>query len=167
MIVCTPQHFEQRKRELELQYLEAQEKLEEENRNKGFTQTYPQGWKRIRELIKINSGAANLYTFLAEHLDPICGAVVADQKFLAEQLECSTRTIQRQIKFLEEKKALVKIPIAGRVCAYALNPYEVWKSYDSTKKYAAFITKTLVNKEGDIKRRIMSMFSYEPNENNQ
>ena len=54
---------------------------------------------------------------------------------------------------------LVKIPVAGKVCAYALNPNEVWKGYDNNKEYAAFITKTLVNKDGDIKRRIMNMFS--------
>ncbi len=40
-------------------------------------------------------------------------------------------------------------------------PHEVWKGYDNAKEYAAFVTKTLVNKDGDIKRRIMSMFSPE------
>ncbi|EII5390494.1 hypothetical protein ACHW96_004613, partial [Escherichia coli] len=35
------------------------------------------------------------------------------------------------------------------------------KGYDNAKEYAAFVTKTLVNKDGDIKRRIMSMFSPE------
>ncbi|EBZ0888086.1 helix-turn-helix domain-containing protein, partial [Escherichia coli] len=29
------------------------------------------------------------------------------------------------------------------------------------KNYAAFVTKTLVNKDGDIQRRIMAMFSGE------
>ena len=55
----------------------------------------------------------------------------------------------------------LRIPVAGRVCAYALDPHEVWKGYDNAKEYAAFVTKTLVNKDGDIKRRIMSMFSPE------
>lgn len=62
---------------------------------------------------------------------------------------------------LETERALVRIPVAGRVCAYALDPHEVWKGYDNAKEYAAFVTKTLVNKDGDIKRRIMSMFSPE------
>ncbi|MGG7300037.1 repA, partial [Escherichia coli] len=53
----------------------------------------------------------------------------------------------------------VKIPVAGRVCAYALNPHEVWKGYDNNKPTAAFFTKTLVSKDGEIKRRIMAMFS--------
>ncbi|MCT7094602.1 hypothetical protein, partial [Salmonella enterica] len=31
--------------------------------------------------------------------------------------------------------------------------------YDTSKEYAAFVTKTLVNKDGEIQRRIMAMFS--------
>ncbi|MBE3060275.1 helix-turn-helix domain-containing protein, partial [Klebsiella pneumoniae] len=53
----------------------------------------------------------------------------------------------------------VRIPVAGKVCAYALDPHEVWKGYNTSKNYAAFVTKTLVNKDGDIQRRIMAMFS--------
>ena len=90
-----------------------------------------------------------------------CGAVVCDQQFLADHLEVSTRTIRNWLKYLETERALVRIPVAGRVCAYALDPHEVWKGYDNAKEYAAFVTKTLVNKDGDIKRRIMSMFSPE------
>ncbi len=57
------------------------------------------------------------------------------------------------------KNALVRIPVAGKVCAYALDPHEVWKGYNTSKNYAAVVTKTLVNKDGDIQRRIMAMFS--------
>ena len=71
----------------------------------------------------------------------------------------STRTIRRWLDYLEEKGALVRIPVAGKVCAYALDPHEVWKGYNTTKNHAAFVTKTLVNKDGDIQRRIMAMFS--------
>jgi len=139
---------------------EAQER-EEARKNKGFTQVYSKGWRRIRELSKGNAGAAGLYAFFAEHIDPTCGAVVCDQQFLAHHMEVSTRTIRNWIKYLETERALVRIPVAGRVSAYALNPHEVWKGYDNAKEYAAFVTKTLVNKDGDVKRRIMSMFSAE------
>ena len=134
------------------------QKAKEDRKNHGFTQVYSQGWKRVRELAKGNPGAAGLYAFFAEHIDPSCGAVVCDQQFLADQFEVSTRTIRNRLKYLETNKAIIKIPVAGRVCAYALDPLEVWKGYDTTKEYAAFMTKTLVNKDGDIKRRIMSMF---------
>ena len=128
-------------------------------KNNGFTQVYPKGWERIRELLKKHPRATGLYSFFAEHIDPTCGAVVADQQFLADQMSVSVRTIQRWLDFLEGERVLVRIPVAGKVCAYALNPYDVWKGYNSAKDYAAFVTKTLVNKDGEIKRRIMAMFS--------
>ena len=115
----------------------------------------------LPSLLKDSQGisALKLYSFLAEHIDPTCGAVVADQQFLAEKLGVSRSTIIRWLNYLESKNALVRIPVAGKVCAYALDPHEVWKGYNTTKNHAAFVTKTLVNKDGDIQRRIMAMFS--------
>ncbi|EHN1697942.1 helix-turn-helix domain-containing protein [Salmonella enterica subsp. enterica serovar Newport] len=141
-------------------FKEAQE-AEEDNKNDRFTQIYPKGWKRIRELSRDKQGVAAiaLYSFLAEHIDPSCGAVVADQQFLADQLNVSRSTIKRWLNYLESRNVLVRIPVAGKVCAYALDPHEVWKGYNKTKGYAAFVTKTLVNKDGEIQRRIMTMFS--------
>ena len=43
------------------------------------------GWKRLRELFRLNSGAAELYSMLAENIDGACGAVVADQAYLADR----------------------------------------------------------------------------------
>ncbi|SSK10745.1 helix-turn-helix domain-containing protein [Klebsiella pneumoniae] len=131
------------------------------NRSSDLTQVYPLGWKRIIELAKGNAGAFGLYSFFAENIDPTCGAVVCDQQFLADKMNVNRRTISRWLSYLEENRALVRIPVAGKVCAYALDPHEVWKGYDNAKDYAAFVTKTLVNKDGDIRRRIMSMFSGE------
>lgn len=132
---------------------------EELTKNKSFTQTYPKGWQRIRVLAKGNAGAVGLYSFFAENIDAYCGAVVADQQFLADQMGVSRSTISRWLRFLEDEKAVIRIPVAGKVCAYALNPHEVWKGYNNSKEYAAFVTKTLVNKDGEIKRRISAMFS--------
>ncbi|WP_110958366.1 helix-turn-helix domain-containing protein [Acinetobacter baumannii] len=152
---------EQRKKRLkELEKLNKESESDPKN-NGPFTQVYQKGWERIRELSKDKQGvvAIPLYSFLAEHIDPSCGAVVADQQFLAEKLGVSRSTIIRWLNYLESKNALVRIPVAGKVCAYALDPHEVWKGYNTTKNHAAFVTKTLVNKDGDIQRRIMAMFS--------
>lgn len=163
MMVSVVTEEQRKKREIELAVMDkkAQKELEEARKNKGFTQVYSRGWQRVRELSKENSGAAGLYAFFAEHIDPSCGAVVCDQPFLANQFEVSTRTIRNWLNYLENKKAVIRIPIAGRICAYALDPHEVWKGYDNAKEYAAFKTKTLVNKDGNIQKRIMSMFSPE------
>lgn len=161
MLIATDE--QRRRREQELADLDASKAKERDElrKNHGFTQTYPKGWQRIRELAKGNPGAVGLYSFFAEHLDPSCGAIIADQQFLADQLGVSRRTIIRWIDYLEEQKALVRIPITGKICAYALDPHEVWKGYNNSKDYAAFVTKTLVNNDGEIRRRIMSMFSME------
>ena len=140
-------------RQKEIQEIDkkASKEHEEAKKNSNFTQTYPKGWQRIRELVRDKQGAAaiGLYSFFAEHIDPTCGAVVCDQQFLANQMGVSTRTIRRWLDYLEEKGALVRIPVAGKVCAYALDPHEVWKGYNTSKDYSAFVTKTLVNKDGE------------------
>ena len=70
----------------------ASKEHEEAKKNSNFTQTYPKGWQRIRELVRDKTGAAaiGLYSFFAEHIDPTCGAVVCDQQFLANQMGVST-----------------------------------------------------------------------------
>lgn len=147
--------------ELKSQREKEEKEREEARKNKSFTQIYPQGWERLALLAEEAPSAFRLYTFLAQHIDPTCGAVVCDQQFLADQFNVTTRTVRNWINKLEQQNALVRIPVAGRVCAYALDPREVWKGYNTSKDYAAFVTKTLVSNNGDIRRRIMSMFSAE------
>ena len=111
---------------------------------------------------KQGAAAIGLYSFFAEHIDPTCGAVVCDQQFLANQMGVSTRTIRRWLDYLEEKGALVRIPVAGKVCAYALDPpTKSGRDITHQKTTQPLLPKTLVNKDGEIKRRIMAMFSGE------
>ena len=149
-----------RQEQLDENVRKATREHEEAKKNSRFTQVSPKGWERVRELLTDKQGVAalRLYSFLAEHIDPSCGAVVADQQFLADKMGVNRSTI-KVAKLLRVKNALVRIPVAGKVCAYALDPHEVWKGYNTSKDYSAFVTKTLVNNDGDIKRRIMSMFS--------
>ena len=118
MLVATEIDRIVRERDLILEEQKKLEEIEEQRKNRSFTQVYPKGWKKIGNLAKGNPGAFGLYTFFAEHIDASCGAVVADQKFLANTLKVSTRTIQRWLDYLEENNALVRIPVAGKVCAY-------------------------------------------------
>ena len=84
---------------------------------------YPQrAGERIRELSKDKQGVAAiaLYSFLAEHIDPTCGAVVAEQQFLADKLNVSRSTIKRWLNYLETKKCGSKNPSCRqrlRLCA--------------------------------------------------
>lgn len=129
--------------------------------NRDFTQVYPKGWRRIQVLIQQSPAAARLYAFLAEHIDGSVGAVVVSQDVMAAELGISTKTVKRQTAALEEMGALVRIRVGTGVYAYALDPHEVWKSWDDRKESAAFVTKTLVRKadaeNGNVKRKLNVM----------
>ena len=42
---------------------------------------------------------------------------------------------------------MVRIPVAGKVCAYALDPHEVWKGYNTSKKTTQPLLPRLIDKE--------------------
>lgn len=138
-----------------------EEQSEKAKKNKNFVQFYPNGFERIKSLIEAKQPTAlKLYMFLAEHMEPGTGAVVASQQLLADELEVSVRTIKTVSKYLEDIGAIIRIRLgAGTVYAYCLDPSEVWRSWDTTKKYAAFNTRTLAHRKdnGDVKRRLMVM----------
>ncbi|TRT03068.1 helix-turn-helix domain-containing protein, partial [Salmonella enterica subsp. enterica serovar Panama] len=104
----------------------------------------------IRLLCQWQPGGAaiGLYSFLAGHIDPTCGAVVAEQQFLADKLNVSRRTIKRWLNSLETKNAAVRIQVPGNVCAYALDPNGVWKGYNSRTGYPPSPSKTLTAGDG-------------------
>lgn len=140
----------------------ADDKAKEEEKRRGdsdFIKVYPRGWDKLQELIEEYPQAAKMYAFLAKHIDAGVGAVVASQTLLAERLNVSERTVRRLGIYLEEHHALVRIKIQGNLCAYALNPEEVWKSWKDHKDYAAFNTRTLArNKDNtDVNRRLNVM----------
>lgn len=153
--ITTDEDRERRVKELEQQDEREANERERKRKNHDFTQVYPKGWERIRKLV--DESPAGLYALLAEHIDPSCGAVIADQGFLADKLHVNRRTISRWLKLLEDQGALVRIPVAGRVCAYCLDPTEVWKGYSTSKPYAAFYAKTLTGKDGVIMKRLKAM----------
>ncbi len=77
---------------------------------------------------------------------------------MADKLNVSRSTFKRWLNYLEAKNAVVRIPVAGNVCAYALDPPQDWKGNNSSKGSAAFVSKTLVNFDGDVQSRIVDMF---------
>lgn len=129
--------------------------------NRDFVQVYSKGWKRLRSLIQDNPSAARVYAFIAEHIDGACGAVVVSQEVLAKEIGVHERTIRRLTQQLEDMGALVRIKVGTGVYAYALDPTEIWKSWDAKKDCAAFVTKTLVLKSdqanGQVRRKLKLM----------
>ena len=129
--------------------------------NRDFVQVYPKGWKRLQVLIRTNPSAARVYAFLAEHIDGVCGAVVVSQEVLAKELDVHERTIRRLTQQLEQAGALCRIKVGTGVYAYGLDPTEIWRSWDTKKDMAAFVTKTLVRKadkeNGEVRRKLKVM----------
>jgi biotin operon repressor len=158
----------ERRLELDARDREAALQEEEKKKNTGFVQVYTKGWKRLQALIQQNPGAARVFAFLAENIDGSCGAVVVSQNVMAEELGIVERTIRRHTAWLEEQGALVRIRVGSGVYAYALDPEEIWKSWDSKKEHAAFVTRTLVSKRdrenSTIKRRLSMMIKEQAGE---
>lgn len=130
--------------------------------NEGFSQVYPKGWARMRALLRETKSQAPLllYTFIAENIDADGGVLVADQETICEAIGVSRTTLWRAITFLEERNAILRIVVGGSVSAYALDPTEIWKSWDSAKEQAVFTTKTMVRKSAQpdqIKRKMQVM----------
>ena len=73
MIVASEHQAKLRQKEIQEIDKKASKEHEEAKKNSNFTQTYPKGWQRIRELVRDKQGAAaiGLYSFFAEHIDPI------------------------------------------------------------------------------------------------
>lgn len=164
--VVTPEQRLQRFIQLVEEKMQETQEAANRKKNKGFTQVYSNGFKRITELFTQYPLAGRIYVFLAEHIEPGTGAVVASQELLAEEMEVTTRTIRTATKWLEDNNVLLRIRLgAGGIYAYCLDPNEVWKSWDTSKKYAAFNSKTLARKNdnGNVKRRLMVMVKDEGN----
>ena len=140
--------------------LNEEEEKQNKKKNKNFVQMYPRGFDRAIGIIEEYPLAARLYMFLAKHIEPGTGAVVASQQVIADELNISVRSVQRATKWLDENNVVLRVKLgAGSIYAYCLDPNEVWKSWNTSKKYAAFNTKTLARQKdnGDIKRRLTVM----------
>ncbi len=135
--------------------------IDEERKNRDFVQVYPKGWRRLRWLIQANPTAAKLYSWIAEHMDPDGGALVVSQVVMAEALGVSEITVRRLTKWLEENRVMVRVRVGSGVYAYALDPEEVWRAWDTQKETAVFRTRTLVKKRdrhnAQVERRIRMM----------
>ena len=134
------------------------EELSRENR--GFVQVYPQGWQRIRSLMSENPTAAKVS----------CSARRAYRPVLRGGGRQSGRSGGNGRRVREDHQEGDSIPRGGagagphtgeriRLCLRT-DPKEVWRAWDCQKEQAAFLTRTLVKKNGQnalVKRRLQMM----------
>ena len=107
--------------------------------NSKFTQIYPDGWKRIKDLIGINKNALLIYIYLVENMGSD-GSVMVAQKDIAAAIGVSEITIKRHISFLCDAKngIIAKRKTNSNINVYGINPREAWKSYDGAKAKSLF-----------------------------
>ena len=119
-----------------------------------FTKVYNRGWFRLRSLLNANPTAAKVWSFLVEQAGHD-NAVVCTYDVLADELECSARTVMRAVSYLDQAGALV-IAKVGTANAYILNPDETWKTYEEHKSFCAFNARTLASKKQNqnLRRRL-------------
>ncbi len=103
----------------------------------------------IRELIEGNATAANIFIFLTKHMNKV-NAISCSQKLLVEITGKSRITVQRAIKYLEEKQ-FINILKQGNTNIYVMNPSVVWSSTKWNRKYCSFEGKMLVSKSENEK----------------
>ena len=125
-----------------------------------FTKVYSPGWEALAELIE--NPSARLYVFIASN----CGhnnALVCSIEVLAQELGVSGRTIRRASAQLQ-KAGHLEVFKVGTANLYVLNKYEIWKTYEDHKNFAAIDARALVRRqqEGNIKQRLTHMLKKQP-----
>lgn len=112
--------------------------------NSNFVQIYRNEMFSIRELIKDEPKAANLFLFLTEKMDQD-NAIVVSQETLSEVLGTSKRTIIRHLKLLIEK-GFLKVIKSGTANVYLVNANIAWSSYANNREYAQFRASVFVSR---------------------
>ena len=109
---------------------------EKAKKNHNFVQLKRPAIKYFRRLMKDNPLAAQIFTFLMEHMD-YRNAVVCSATVLREYFEVSRMSVYRAIKCLEETHFLI-IGKSGSTNVFIVNPEIVWSSYANAKKFCEF-----------------------------
>lgn len=109
---------------------------EESESNTNFIQLYRDGIKPVRQLIRVNPTAAEIFHFFLEHMD--WGNSVACSSTVLEEVTGKSRSsVTRAIKELKTRK-FIEVSKMGSTNVYHLNAKVVWSTWASSKRYAKF-----------------------------
>ena len=126
-------------------------------KNSDFVQIQREGMPALRDLIKANAVAAEIFTFLSQHMSHN-NAVVASDVLLQEVTGKTRQTVYRARKALIDR-GFISVMKSGNSNIYIMNPNLVWSSWRSAKKYCEFDGKILVSKSEnrEIEEKIKAM----------
>ncbi len=159
-----PIEAEVRRRLRERQLLQAEAALEEHQRerqkkNPPFVQFAKSKMPNVRQHLRKNPLAVELFLFLAEHMDTN-NIVICSQQVLMEQLERGRTSVYNAIKYLEDE-GLVCIVKFGTTNGYAVEGAYVWTTFNKPARYAVFENaKALAsnNENAAVRKRLAHVF---------
>jgi len=111
-------------------------KHEKHKKNPPFVQFAKSKMPNVRQHLRKNPVAVELFLFLAEHMDA-SNLVICSQQVLMEQLERGRTSIYNAIKYLEDE-GLVCVVKFGTINGYALDGAYVWTTFHKPSRYAVF-----------------------------
>ena len=115
-----------------------------EQKNGKFVQYDETNISFVRDLIKNNPVAADIFMFLSQHMNRK-NAVACPSKVLEEITGKGRTTVSKAIKYLRGK-GYICVAKMGTTNVYVLNPTIVWKAWRTNKPYCEFEGKMLISK---------------------
>ena len=109
---------------------------EQERKNGSFVQYDENNLTLVRELMRINPVAADIFMFISQKMNRK-NALACPSKVFEEVTGKSRQTVSRAIQLLK-KKHFVSILKMGTTNVYVLNPSIVWKAWRTGKQYCEF-----------------------------
>lgn len=123
--------------------MEARE-IKEDRKNAKFVQYDESNISFVRELIKKNPVAADIFMFLSQHMNRK-NAVACPSKVLEEITGKGRTTVSNAIKLLKNEGYICTAKM-GTTNVYVLNPTVVWKAWRTNKPYCEFEGKMFISK---------------------
>ena len=120
------------------------ESTAEDRKNGKFVQYDESNISYVRDLIKKNPVAADIFMFLSQHMNRK-NAVACPSKVLEEITGKGRTTVSTAIKLLK-KDGYISTAKMGTTNVYVLNPTVVWKAWRTNKSYCEFEGKMLISK---------------------
>ena len=114
------------------------------DKNADFIQLQRDGMPALRDLIGSNAVAAQIFTFLSQHMN-YNNAVVCSDALLQEITGKTRQTVYRARKVLIER-GFFSVMKSGNSNVYILNPDLVWSSWRNGKKFCEFEGKILISR---------------------
>ena len=135
MIVNDESSRQLRQQMIEEEIEREQQELENRRKNSDFVQLYRPRMKHLRNLMREDMSAAEVFMFLMEHMGRN-NALICSYRVMEEALGMSKSTVYRAIKTLRGKR-FIETSRVGTANVYHLNADLVWSSWSTGKRFAA------------------------------